>query len=194
MRALHRPLLALLALCLSACAQLPVIPAVSAALPPLAQGLPAVSGQISQTLSAVFGERELTLACGFSVTAIDWHTVCVNPLGLRVFTLGVAADGSVTAERGAGVPEQLDAHRVLADIQLAYWPLSALQTAYSGSGWRVTEPAPDTRRLWLDQRVVAEVHYAAASPWNGRLWLVNLRNGYALGIHSESVATPSADR
>ena len=49
----------------------------------------------------IFGERELTLACGFSVTAADWHTVCVNPLGLRVFTLGMTASGSVTAERGA---------------------------------------------------------------------------------------------
>lgn len=189
----YRPLPVLMALCLGACAQLPMAAATSTPLPPLAQGLPAVSGQISQTLSAVFGDRELTLACGFSVTATDWHTVCVNPLGLRVFTLGMTADGSVTAERGAGVPEPLDARRVLADIQLAYWPLSALQAAYSGSAWRVTEPAPDTRRLWLDQRVVAEVHYAGASPWNGRLWLVNLRDGYALGIHSESVAASSAD-
>lgn len=185
----YRLLSVLLALCLGACAQRPVEPAAGTALPPLAQGLPSASGQISQTLSAVFGERELTLACGFSVTATDWHTVCVNPLGLRVFTLGMEADGRITAERGAGVPVQLDARRVLADIQLAYWPLPALQAAYRGSGWQVTEPAPDTRRLWLDQRVVAEVHYAGSSPWNGRLWLVNLRDGYALGIHSESAAT-----
>lgn len=190
MSMLYRSLLALMTLCLSACVQLPVAPVVGTALPPLAPGVPSVSGQISQTLSAVFGERELTLACGFSVTATDWHTVCVNPLGLRVFTLGMTADGSVTAERGAGVPEQLDARRVLADIQLAYWPLAALQSAYSGSGWRVTEPAPDTRRLWLDQRVVAEVHYAGSSPWNGRLWLVNLRDGYALAIHSDHAAAP----
>ncbi len=183
---------AALALLLAACAQLPATPPATQALPPLARGLPPVPGQISQTLSAVFGEREATLACGLSVTEGGWNTVCVNPLGLRVFTLGVAADGSVTAERGAAVPLQLDPRRVLADVQLAYWPLAALQAAYLGTGWRVTEPEPDTRRLWLDERVVAEVHYAGSSPWNGRLWLVNLRDGYALGIRSES--TPVTPR
>lgn len=155
------------------------------ALPPLARSLPAFAGQVSQTLAAVFGERELTLSCGFSAgEQTGWRTVCVNPLGLRVFTLGVAGDGALTAERGPGVPEQLDPARIAADVQLAYWPLAALETAYANSRWRVTQPAPDTRRLWLDRRVVAEVHYGDVNPWNGRLWLVNLRYGYVLAIQS----------
>lgn len=186
-------LLAACAVLLAGCAGVPQQVAVSApsaeVLPPLAKGLPALSGQVSQTLSAVFGERELTLSCGFSAEAASgWRTVCVNPLGLRVFTLGMAADGTLTAERGQGVPEQLDPARIAADVQLAYWPLPALEAAYANTRWRVTQPAPDTRRLWLDQRVVAEVHYGDTNPWNGRLWLVNLRSGYVLAIQSAPAA------
>lgn len=187
------PSLVACALLLASCATAPEpvsAPAQSTELlPPLASGLPNVSSQISQTLSAVFGERELTLSCGFSADAVTgWRTVCVNPLGLRVFTLGAAANGTLTAERGPGVPEQLDPARIAADVQLAYWPLSALEAAYANTRWRVTQPAPDTRRLWLDQRVVAEVHYADVNPWNGRLWLVNLRYGYVLAIQSAPAA------
>jgi hypothetical protein len=139
----------------------------------------------TQTLEIAFADRSERLQCALSGEATRWRSVCINALGLRVFTLALTADGQVTAERGAGVPAVLDAHRVLADVQLATWPLAALQAAYAGSRWRVAAVGTDTRRQYLDDRLVAEVHYAGDGA-QGRHWLVNLRQGYTLGVRPEA--------
>lgn len=177
---LHRSLSALAAtLLLAACGHLPVRTEASP-LPPLALSaapeLPA-----AQTLDIAFGSREETLQCALADDAQGWRSACVNALGLRVFTLALTPGGDVTAERGPGVPTALDARRVLADVQLASWPLAALQAAYVGSRWQVTQASSDTRRQWLDGELVAEVHYAGPDA-RARHWLINLRQGYSLGI------------
>lgn len=164
-----------------------LVPAASAPeLPPLA-GPATFALPAAQTLEIAFGNREERLQCALVNAAGSFQSICVNPLGLRVFTLGLGRDGTVTAERGPGVPEALDARRVLADVQLAAWPLTALEAAYAGSRWRVTQASPDTRRQWLDDELVAEVHYAGADA-RARHWLVNLRQRYTLGIRPEAAA------
>lgn len=172
---------------LAGCAQRPLAPAVEDELPPLAAGLPSLTSvQRGQTLTAAFGDSEVTLSCGQSVSDAGWRSVCVNSLGLRVFTLAIGRDGSVTAERGAGVPAALDARRVLADVQLASWPLAALEAAYAGSRWRVQAVGSDGRRLWRDGRLAAEVHYASAQAADGLHWLVNLQQSYTLMIRPDA--------
>ncbi len=177
---------AVMALLLAGCTQMPVMPTVTDELPPLVVGLPSLAGaQSGQTLTATFGDSEITLICGQSISDAGWRSVCVNPLGLRVFTLAIGRDGSATTERGAGVPQAIDARRVLADVQLASWPLAALEAAYAGSGWRVQAVGGDMRRLWLDGHLAAEVHYASAQGAAGLHWLVNLKQSYTLMIRPD---------
>lgn len=173
------------------CALRPAAVAVAEQALPLALDQPRLPANSSQTLLAAFGDRAVQMQCTLSISAADWRTVCINALGLRLLSLGVSADGQISAERGPGVPEQLDPRRILADVQLAFWPLASLQAAYAGSAWQVSQPADDTRRLLRDGRLVAEVHYANPDPWNGRLWLVNLRYDYSLAIRSESITAVS---
>lgn len=181
------PFLALLSGLLCACAQLPATPAAAPALPPLAAPSGSLPASLSQTLYAAFGSQDAALSCGMQSGVNGWRAVCVNALGLRVLTLGVDASGTLTAERGAGVPESLDPHRVLADMQLCLWPLAELKIAYAGSDWQVDEPIAHTRRLKHAGRLYAEVHYA---PQASTLWLSNLAYGYTLSIITEANTPP----
>ena len=107
--------------------------------------------------------------------------VGVSATGQRLFT--ASWDGkNVTADRSPFVPKDLAPERVLADMQLALWPLESVRAALRDSGQEVTEPFPGVRRLRRGDRLIAEVHYAGADAWNGRLWFVNLEFGYALTI------------
>ena len=65
--------------------------------------------------------------------------------------------------------------------------LPALQRAMAGSEWRVDEPRPGTRQVWRGDKVWAEIHYAGASAWDGRSWLVNLEQRYTLDIESRTL-------
>lgn len=179
--------LAFVSLLSAGCVSRPVAVVVPDEAMPLALDQPRLPSASNQTLLAAFGDRAVQMQCTLMAGAAGWRTVCINALGLRLLSAGVSADGEISAERGPGVPEQLDPKRILADVQLAFWPLDSLKAAYAGSAWQVSQPADDTRRLLRDGRLVAEVHYGGPDPWNGRLWLVNLRYDYSLAIRSESL-------
>jgi hypothetical protein len=77
---------------------------------------------------------------------------------------------------------------VLADVQLALWPLAPVREAFRAAGLEVSEPFAGVRRVLRGGRLVAEVHYAGGDPWNGRLWLVNFEHDYSLTIDTRGGA------
>jgi Protein of unknown function (DUF3261) len=112
--------------------------------------------------------------------------VGLSSTGVRLFT--VRYDGTeVHAGKGLPLPEQLTPERLLADLQLVFWPLASLQKPLQEAGWQVSEPAPGTRRLRHGDRLIAETHYGDQDAWTGRSWLVNLEYGYSLQIDSKAL-------
>jgi hypothetical protein len=179
------------ALLLGACAHAPhaIDKGGDAARPPLAapDALPARSA--SQVIHAIYGARALTLRTGIELDASALKVVGVTATGQRLFT--VTWDGkAVTATTSAFVPDNVRPERVLADVQLALWPLTAVQRAFAPAGFEVSEPFAGVRRLTRGDKLIAEVHYASADPWAGRLWFVNFEFDYSLTIDT-STATPN---
>jgi hypothetical protein len=139
------------------------------------------SAQVRQILHAAFQSRTVDLQCVVTVDPDRLTVVGLNTLGLRAFK--VTYDGlQVDEQRAPQVPAFVDGARLVEDIQLAFWPLPALQATLAPAGWTVVEPFAGTRRLLRDGALVAEVHYATTDPWSGRIWLVNLRDRYSLSI------------
>jgi hypothetical protein len=134
-----------------------------------------------QIVHAAYGARSATLRTVIQVEPALVSVVGVTAGGQRLFT--ARYDGKdVTSEQSPFVPKEISPSRVLADMQLALWPLAAVQEAARVAGDEVTEPFAGVRRLRHGDRLVAEVHYASVDPWNGRLWFVNFEFGYSLTI------------
>lgn len=181
----HRLSALALTLALAGCAVIPAHTA-STAFPVLAPSTLGAAHSARQLLHAAFGEHDLAFQCVIDARPDAFTVVGLDALGQRWFSLH--HDGrALEARLGPQAPQQLDPRRVLADLQLALWPLSALQQALAGSAWQVSEPAPATRRLRRDGRLVAEVHYAGTDPWQGLLWLSNFETGYTLSVESRPV-------
>jgi hypothetical protein len=135
-----------------------------------------------QVLRAAFASQELTLTSVVDVRGDELNVVGVTATGQRVFTLRLS--GTTLNVDARDTASALPPQQLLNDLQLAYWPLAELRRAFAGSIWRVKELDAYTRRLYRDEKLVAEVHYADADPWNGRFWLVNFQFGYSLAIES----------
>lgn len=147
---------------------------------------PAAAGEHAarQVVRGAIGAREMTLSCVVSVKDGAMSVIGLNAMGVRLFTM--TYDGRRThVEKAGGIPEAITPERLLADLQLVYWPLSALQDSLRPAGYELAESAPGTRRLRRGDRLLAEVHYAGDDAWAGRAWLVNLEFGYSLQIDSE---------
>ncbi|MGQ0700024.1 MAG: DUF3261 domain-containing protein [Panacagrimonas sp.] len=154
------------------------------AFPPLAPATLGASQSVLQILHGAFGQQDVAFQCVVNVSPELLTLVGLSAQGQRLF--GLRHDGNtLTAESSPQAPSQLDARRVLADLQLALWPLAALQQALANTSWQVAEPTPATRRLRRDGRLVAEVHYGNADPWRGRFWLSNFEFGYSLTVESQ---------
>ena len=171
-----------LTLVLSACSLLRP-QAAPAVLPLLAPSTLGTSRSALQLVHGAFGERDVAFQCVVDVSPEHMTLVGLSAQGQRWFSLRY--DGSkLEAQSNSQAPPLLDPQRVLIDLQLALWPLAALQQTLADSGWQVTQTAPATRRLLRDGRLVAEVHYTGADPWQGQLWLSNFDHGYTLAVES----------
>src|SRR3954468_6837588 len=175
-----RPTLALLLLSsiIGACQTAPPSPArvgVDAATPAHASlAAPDAVGArtAAQVIHAAYGARSVVLRTAIEVSAGKLEVVGVTATGQRVFS--ASYDGTtIEARKSSFVPDKLDPERVLSDMQLALWPLPAVQAAFRERGLSVTEPFAGVRRLTRGDTLLAEVHYATADPWTGRLWFVN---------------------
>jgi len=148
---------------------------------PLASPAALSARSASQVIHAVYGARAMTLSTAIQLDAGTLKVVGLTATGQRLFTASWNGT-TVSAQKSAFVPDNVDPERVLADVQLALWPLPAVQAAFGQAGLEVTEPFAGVRRLRRGDALVAEVHYAGADPWNGRLWFVNFQYDYSLTI------------
>ena len=137
----------------------------------------------NQIVRGAFGAREMTVNCVLTVRGQTLTIVGLTAMGVRAFT--IRYDGqTVQVENDLPVPAQLTPERLLADVELVYWPFDALRAAFDKVGLKLTEPFARTRRLRRGNRLIAEVHYGGDDPWRGHTWLANLEYGYTLNIES----------
>lgn len=151
--------------------------------PPLPPSTLGAARSALQLVQGSFGTHELAFQSVISADAGHLTLVVLGAEGQRWFSL--RHDGrSLEVQSSALAPPALEPQRVLADLQLALWPLAALQQALDGSVWQVSEPVAATRRLRRDGRLISEVHYAGSDPWRGQFWLSNFAQGYSLAVES----------
>lgn len=181
------------AILLSSCATRPVRPLLAIPEPRLS---PASLGQtisVAQRLS--FERRHRTpeeparsLDAQLEVDARELRLADIA-MGTRVLTL--SWDGQqLQQQRHPQLPAQVDAARVLRDIQYAYWPADAIRRVLP-EGWSLQE-ADQQRELRSGDTVVLSLRYRGQSLWDGYLQLDNLVEGYRLDIQSsvQDAATP----
>ena len=156
-------------------------------LPPLVS--PASLGServVSQVVRGALGSREITFNCVVTIKDDAMTLVGMNSLGLRMFT--IRYDGNaVQSEMAPGLQGAFTPERLLADMQLVFWPFASLEKPLREAGWELSEPSPGSRRLRHAGRLIAEAHYAGTDPWSARSWLVNFDHGYSLQIDTQAM-------
>jgi len=173
---------ALLLVCLGVASGCSLLPAKEDAPFPLAEQVPSLPPSATQTLNAHFGDHELALQCAFAADGDGWRSVCIGPAGRRLLTITVDGNRQLSAQLDPALPAAFDPARMAIDIQWAFWPLEALETAAKDTQWRVMQASAGTRQIFLADRLIAEIHYADADPWNGRLSIVHHAPAYRLDL------------
>jgi len=172
-------------LALGACAAAPPRKAEASAWPLVTPASLGGERVVNQVVRGAFGARELTFNCVVTVKDGAMTLVGMNSLGVRLFT--IRYDGKAVQSETTPALQGLMPERLLADMQLVFWPLASLEKPMHEAGWQVSEPSPGVRRLRHGEQLIAEAHYGGEDPWSGRAWLVNFEHGYSLQIDSQAM-------
>jgi hypothetical protein len=147
------------------------------------------SRRIVQQLTAHWPGRDETLLCVLELDSRHIAMAGLTPDGLSLFDLSY--DGqTLRADKNPLVPKTLVPELIVADLQLAYWPLDKLRQQLPKS--MKLEAGPGFRRLIGQGQPLAEVRYSnpdgltQASAWPKSVELNHLKYHYRLTIRTVS--------
>ncbi len=141
--------------------------------------------QLAQRITVVRGEERRSFDAQLEVDAASVRIAAVA-LGQTVASLHW--DGTTLEQHvSAHVPPAVTAERILSDVQLAWWPATAIRAGLR-DGFTLEE-GQGQRALLLDGAPFAQVTYEGTAPAWAHVHLTHQRFGYALDIESVE-ATP----
>lgn len=114
---------------------------------------------------------------------IDAQALRLAAFALNQRVLTIVWDGrELQVQRHPMLPAEVDAARVLRDIQLCYWPAEAVRAALP-AGWTLDDER-SRRVLSHEGSPQVIIDYGADARWQGRAELDNRAEGYRLSIES----------
>lgn len=117
--------------------------------------------QLSQLLSITYGTETKQVVVNTEFSASTIEMVAMTPMGIPVVELSYVAGEKLSAKRFISV-KNLEPSYIIADLQLALWPVAILQTHLTGDDVRLTAEH-ETRKLLQGKTVVMTVHYHQSS-------------------------------
>jgi hypothetical protein len=166
--------------------QVTVAPGIVFTLPPPAALQRSVEAE--QLVTAHYHNETFVFETRISVTPVRLLVAGTDMLGRRAMT--IAWNGTdLKVETAPGVPPELRARNVIADIMLLHGPLQAVRAGLA-SGVSVRDAGADSRVIAVDGQDMIRIDRTAGASggWSGRWRYRNIGWGYELDIQSTEVA------
>jgi hypothetical protein len=127
------------------------------------------------------GERHQLLHMAIEVTPNHLQLVVMDTLGRRLATLSSSGDG-YQLKRAPGAPKTIDYRRLLAALQITFWPLETLNGELGPAGWQFVQRGE--RGAWYYGELAARVSSEETAAWTGRYQLFFPRDGFHWNLQS----------
>lgn len=145
-------------------------------LPPKTLGQSVMARQL---VTVHFNGHTRSMQVALKVAPSDMVLIGMTAIGQRLFTLSWQ-DGQANIKTQIESIETIDPAHILADLQLAYWPLPALRRALPDD-MRLQQYGT-ARVLWYNGRLLWFASSESPDRWHSTMTLYNARLGYRLTI------------
>lgn len=158
-----------------------------------------VSGVFSQSVSLVQevliteedGSQRFISQTEFTPLGISM--VALTGFGQKLFELQYGGEG-LAVKRTPFMPKSLNPERIFSDMQMIYWPLNVLRSAFLDSNIRVqdTSATPSRRTFESDGGLLVEILYRPETAADDTVSYTNLHSHYTMKIMtiSKSLLNP----
>lgn len=134
---------------------------------------------VRQQVTARFDGKVRTMQVALKVVPDDLTLIGLTAVGQRLFTLSWNGR-QAKLKSTIGSLASMDPKRILADLQLACWPLSVLQAALPDD--LSLQQVGTARLLWRDGKLLWLASSETKDRWHSTLVVYNVRMGYQLTI------------
>lgn len=148
-------------------------------LAPLAPQTLGQSVSARQQVTIRFADNVHSLQVALKVAPDDLTLVGLTAVGQRLFTLSWNGQQAELHSSIHSIAD-IDPARILADLQLAYWPLPILRQALPDN--LSLEQYGSARVLWRDDKLLWFASSTGPDRWHSTVTIYNARAGYRLTI------------
>lgn len=138
------------------------------------------SVEARQQVTLHYRGRTRSMQVALRVAPDNLTLIGLSGIGQRLFTLGWNGN-TIQRSRGLADDKRLPADRILADLELAHWPLAALRTALADSDLRL-EQLGETRTVWRGDTLLWIAYRGGDEPWHSPMTIYNARLNYRLDV------------
>ena len=149
--------------------------------PLLAASLLGETVQVTQKLLIRKGNDQHQMLAVLLVSDTALTLTGFNSLGQQLILIRYE-NNQLSVERSPWFPASIPARQILAQLQLAYWPLEHLQTAYPAP-WHV-EATPKRRVFLQKQKPIMTINYSALNLWDSTITLKHNVLDYELRVET----------
>ncbi|MCX7098134.1 MAG: DUF3261 domain-containing protein [Methylococcales bacterium] len=143
------------------------------------------SRRVVQQIKVEWPEHQAAL---LGVMESDKKHIALAGLSNEGFSLfNLSYDGkTLVMDKSPLLPDSVAPESIIADLQLAFWSLAAIQKGLQGTPWRL-EFDDKQRRLYFQDLKMVDVNYVVPDAvWPKSVELVNYRQNYRLHIQTIS--------
>lgn len=156
----------------------PYLPLLSSA--SLGQSIAAV-----QRFSGTYNGQQYVMLFQVEVEANRLAMVASTVSGSTLFSF-VDQRGEQSSTVSALLPSQTSPRFVVADFQLAFWPLQVIEQALEHSDYHI-KLLDHGRQLWRAGELTATIRYSHSDPWQGQVNFEHHLSGYQYKVETLSV-------
>jgi Protein of unknown function (DUF3261) len=145
----------------------------------------------TQRIKGQFKEREFVMLAQLEIDHDHLAVVGATASGNTLFSVHYTR-GTIAVERSSFLPEQLQPAYMLADLQMAFWPLAALEPQLTRAGLDISErtiQGQRSRYVRKGEQSLIEIHYSTTDPWQGSVTFENKAWEYSYTIDTVQVET-----
>lgn len=140
--------------------------------------------RIQQKVTGQYQSNSYQMLCVLELQADQLSMAGLSVQGIKLFTVQYK-DAELTQSVTPLIPGKLRPRQIVADIQLALWPIEILQRELTGD-WQILDAA-GSRRLLYKNELIADVGYSGNDPLSSEFSLIHHKYGYSLKVETLEV-------